>query len=312
MANIYNLEDTWNAGGTTFNAVWMNISNGASGAPVYAAGSTFFRLSSNGTNVFAIDPNGAITAGGTTVTASTPLLNLTQTWNASGVTCNAILLNVTDTASATASNLINLQKAGTTQFRVDKTGVIYSVQAGNATIMINGGYANYGLGFGGNGQGIFFINSVKAVDVGTRGVTVGSGNGYAWTSTLDATSTADTFMTRPAAATVQYGAADAAAPVAQSISFQSVVAGTSNTAGANATIKGSKGTGTGAGGDIIFQTAAAGSTGTAQNSLAEVFRVRNDGVVGFGTHSAIAAETVTGYITIKDTGGTTRKLAVVS
>lgn len=34
--------------------------------------------------------------------------------------------------------------------------------------------------------------------------------------------------------------------------------------------------------------------------------------VKFGTHSAIAAETVTGYITIKDSGGTSRKLAVVS
>ena len=34
--------------------------------------------------------------------------------------------------------------------------------------------------------------------------------------------------------------------------------------------------------------------------------------VKFGTHSAIGAETVTGYITMKDAGGTTRKLAVVS
>ncbi len=32
----------------------------------------------------------------------------------------------------------------------------------------------------------------------------------------------------------------------------------------------------------------------------------------FGTHSAIGAETVTGYITIKDSGGTLRKVAVVS
>ena len=34
--------------------------------------------------------------------------------------------------------------------------------------------------------------------------------------------------------------------------------------------------------------------------------------VKFGTHSAIGAETVTGFITIKDSGGTTRKLAVIS
>ena len=36
------------------------------------------------------------------------------------------------------------------------------------------------------------------------------------------------------------------------------------------------------------------------------------GVLRFGTHSALAAETVTGYITIKDSAGTVRKLAVVS
>jgi hypothetical protein len=35
-------------------------------------------------------------------------------------------------------------------------------------------------------------------------------------------------------------------------------------------------------------------------------------VVWFGTHSAIGAETVTGYITIKDSSGNSRKLAVVS
>jgi len=36
------------------------------------------------------------------------------------------------------------------------------------------------------------------------------------------------------------------------------------------------------------------------------------GNIRFGTHAALAAETVTGYITIKDSGGTVRKLAVVS
>lgn len=39
---------------------------------------------------------------------------------------------------------------------------------------------------------------------------------------------------------------------------------------------------------------------------------KGSGLVRLGTHSGIAAETVTGYITIKDSGGTSRKLAVVS
>lgn len=37
-----------------------------------------------------------------------------------------------------------------------------------------------------------------------------------------------------------------------------------------------------------------------------------DGNVRFGTHSAIGAETLTGFITITDSGGTTRKLGVIS
>lgn len=39
---------------------------------------------------------------------------------------------------------------------------------------------------------------------------------------------------------------------------------------------------------------------------------KGTGVLKFGTRTAIGAETITGYITIKDEGGTTRKLAVVS
>lgn len=39
---------------------------------------------------------------------------------------------------------------------------------------------------------------------------------------------------------------------------------------------------------------------------------KGTGVLRFGTHSAIAAETVTGYVTVKTSDGTTRKLAVVS
>lgn len=68
--------------------------------------------------------------------------------------------------------------------------------------------------------------------------------------------------------TLQFDAADAAAPNAQTLQVQSVVAGTSNTAGQDFTIKGSKGTGSGAGGNILLQVAPAGSSGTSQNANA--------------------------------------------
>jgi hypothetical protein len=71
----------------------------------------------------------------------------------------------------------------------------------------------------------------------------------------------------PTAATFQFGNSDAASPVAQTLRVQSVSGGTSDTAGANFTVKGSQGTGTGAGGSVIFQTAPSGTTGSSQNTL---------------------------------------------
>jgi hypothetical protein len=79
--------------------------------------------------------------------------------------------------------------------------------------------------------------------------------------------------------------------------------------------------GTGSAGTYVNNLRAVGSAttnqcvllaeGTDTNIDLEV-RPKGSGVLRVGTHSALAAETVTGYITIKDAGGTTRKIAVVS
>lgn len=99
----------------------------------------------------------------------------------------------------------------------------------------------------------------------------------------------DTFLTRKSAANWQLGAADAAAPVAQTLSVQSVVAGTTDTAGVNWTFNASRGTGTGASGSIIFQTAPAGTTGSSQNALVEVLRIAPAGDVRFGAAGSSAS-----------------------
>src|SRR5690349_8409032 len=52
--------------------------------------------------------NKALTITGATVTASNPILNLSQTWNNAGVTFTGLLLNVTNTNSAAASLLVDL------------------------------------------------------------------------------------------------------------------------------------------------------------------------------------------------------------
>jgi hypothetical protein len=93
--------------------------------------------------------------------------------------------------------------------------------------------------------------------------------------------TFDVILSRRGAANLRLGAADAAAPVAQTLSVQSVVAGTTNTAGANLTITGSQGTGTGAGGSIIFRVAPAGSSGTAQNSLVTLLEATSTRALNF-------------------------------
>ena len=89
---------------------------------------------------------------------------------------------------------------------------------------------------------------------------------------------------------VQFGPADAAVATPQFTQVMSVVAGTSNVAGGLWTRRGSRGTGTGVGGDIVEMVAPAGSTGTSQNALTERFRIGAAGTV-----------TVTGALTV--TGG---------
>jgi len=202
----------------------------------------------------------AITLGGATVTTSSPVIDAAQTWNAVGTTFTGLKFNATDTASAAGSLLIDLQVGGTSRFSFVKSGnMIFGGTSGNPVTLVpdftNGAMQ---VNFGGNVVSYF----------GALGVFNKSDAPVAWTSSsINAAGTRDTFLTRRGAANLRFGAADAAAPVAQTLSVQSVVAGTTNTAGANLTITGSQGTGTGAGGSIIFQVAPAGSSGTAQNSL---------------------------------------------
>lgn len=187
--------------------------------------------------------------------------NMVATWNNAATTFTFLKANVTDTASASGSLLMDLQVGGTSQLRVSKSGI-----------------ASVGYGFLAScagGIGNTFID----VGVTRAGVTFWSGGSIVWSSSTTVSGSVDLFLTRRAAANLRLGAADAAAPVAQTLSVQSVVAGTADTAGANLTITGSQGTGTGAGGSIVFQTAPAGLTGTAQNALVTRWSIKSTGTL---------------------------------
>lgn len=66
-------------------------------------------------------------------TASEPFINHARTWNSGGVTFQNIVSNITDSASAAASTLIDLQVGGASKMKVDKAGVHTSVAYATAT-----------------------------------------------------------------------------------------------------------------------------------------------------------------------------------
>jgi hypothetical protein len=221
-----------------------------------------------------------LTLGGATVTASSPVLDLAQTWNNGAVTFTGLRFNATDTVSAAASLLMDLQVGGVSRFGFRKDG---NLNIADSMKLFKVGSANSA----GIVASTFAVQSTTSTNnnIGLDGTQLymQSGGTVGWNSSTTNCFTAppDTILTRRAAANLRLGAADAAAPVAQTLSVQSVVAGTTNTAGANLTITGSQGTGNAAGGSIVFQVAPAGSSGTAQNALATALTIDSAGTSTF-------------------------------
>lgn len=130
-------------------------------------------------------------------------------------------------------------------------------------------------GGGATGNIGLVVNNIRRVNLRSsdNSFTLGSPIQLSWTSGNTAGGLGDTIIRRNAAANLALGAADAASPVAQTLSVQNVVGGTTNTAGVDFTVAASRGTGTGNGGSLLFQVARPGSSGTTQNTLSTVCRV---------------------------------------
>ena len=270
---------------------------------------------------------GSTSLTGDTLTASAPVLNLAQTWNNGAVTFKGVVVNATDTASAAASLLMDLQIAGTSKFSVKKdgsvstgawqgtaVGVAYGgtgqttasagfnalspVTSTGDLIVGNGTNSSTRLGIGSTGQVLTVSGGTATWAAAASGsgtvasVSVTTANGVSGTVATATTTPAislslgditptsvalngNTYATSKAARNFQLGQADAAAPVAQTLSVQSVVAGpTTNTPGVDFKITGSQGIGSGAGGSIIFQVAPAGTPGaTSQNGLVNAVEI---------------------------------------
>lgn len=148
------------------------------------------------------------------------------------------------------------------------------------------------------------ITSTGAVEIGNTLAVTGSTAMAAITASGDITLT-DAIIGRKTAANLRQGAADAAAPVAQTFSVQNVSTGTSNTAGANRYYDASQGTGTGAGGSHIFRTAPAGGAGSSQNALAAALTIAGSGSATFAGAIITTPQSLSGAGAINLTTGTT-------
>lgn len=133
------------------------------------------------------------TLTGGTVTTSNPLLDMTQTWNDAGVTFTSLKLNVTDTASATASLLLDLQVGGSSKFNVTKAGV---VTLGGSATFAKQSASDYIEAT--TGWSVQVGGSSGAAMTGGQGFSVGPNCAYAFASS-NAVSVLDIFLRRDAA-----------------------------------------------------------------------------------------------------------------
>ena len=112
---------------------------------------------------------GIISIAGGTVTSSTPTLDISQTWNSSGVTFTGIKLNVTNTASQAASLLLDLQVGASSQFNVTRAGVVTIY--GNVVIAdgssVTSSATTTGLKFGGASDKLGFFNATPVAKLGS-------------------------------------------------------------------------------------------------------------------------------------------------
>ena len=200
---------------------------------IFRSAANTLGFSSNGLVVASITPStfavtGGITATGTvslsggTVTANTPIIDATQTWNSGGTTFFGWKLNVTNTASASASRLLNLQVGGTSYFQVDKDGRVY---VGNSNVS--------GIGDAtANRLGLYGAQGLSALVHLTTGVSVSNSSanpaGFNWVNLT--TFTADTALLRSSAGVVSVNTSSTVASDGKLLYRENVIAATTTRA----------------------------------------------------------------------------------
>jgi hypothetical protein len=157
---------------------------------------------------------------------TTPLLDLSGTWNTTGI-ARGILLNITDTASAGSSRLLELQTGGTSRLTVDKLGQISSSVSGTSQSAISYGAGSFFL----RGDGVFQSSRFEVNGLHGRldnlGVRIRSTAVLGFCSGDAVTTSSDTILARDAANTLALrNGGTAASPVPQTFRLYNYTDGT--------------------------------------------------------------------------------------
>ena len=182
------------SGVTTGTTRTLTVPN-ASGTIALTSGTTFTNLSAAPTS------GSALTLTGGTVTASAPLIDATQTWNDAAVAFRALRVNVTNTASTSASLLADFQVGGSNVFSINRAGAL---GVGGAAWLAFGsafGSAAAMSGVWSIGGAAFNLQSSLGVNYGV--IQLGSNMSMGWSSnTAPAAASADLRLFRDAADTL--------------------------------------------------------------------------------------------------------------
>lgn len=258
------------SGGTTTRILYDNA--GVLGEYTLTGSGTVVAMQSGPTFTGTVTIPTPFTLGAVSVTSTGTQINyLASATGTTGTTSTNLVFSTSPTlvtpvlGVATATSVaLNGATIGTNALAVTGTATIStSLALGGATI-------------GSDALGITGTATISSTLNANGNVLLASASLLEWN--------ADLIVARVGAASMRLGAAAVdTGPVAQTISVQNTLAGgTSNVAGADFTIKGSQGKGTGAGGNIIFQVAPAGSTGTTVNGLQSKLIVAAGGGITVG------------------------------
>jgi hypothetical protein len=145
----------------------------------------------SGQTITAAANTSALTASYSVTGANTtPLLDLSGTWNTTGV-ANGIRLNITDTASAATSRLFEVQQNSISRFTVFKDGTV-SIGVGTTPYSITPTNSSF----------IFAISGIQAGSFRQSGLHLANTHTVAWGGAGVGSSFQDLILARDAAATL--------------------------------------------------------------------------------------------------------------